>query len=116
MSRVVEGNGTYVGGGLEAYDRVLGEARARMIKEAIEEVNGVFVAAKTELVRKEWGNGTQTAAYEDFKDETINKLVGIAQVVGKPQCERQASEAGTTKITCTGQVKVPVVDVMAVEM
>ena len=116
LSRVVEGSGTYIGGGLEAYDHVLAEARTRMVKGAIETVNGIFVATKTEQMQKVWGNALNKAMYEDLKQETVSKLVGIAQIIGAPRCEREMSESGTTKIACTGMVKVPVVDVVKTEL
>ena len=116
LSQTVAGTGTYIGGGLEAYDQVRAEARTRMIKNAIETVNGIFVSAKTEQLQKVWGNAVNKATYEDLKQETVSKLVGIAQVIGIPRCERQMSEPGTTKITCTGSVKVPVVDVVKAEL
>ncbi len=116
MSQVVHSAGTYVGGGREAYDSVRAEARTRMIQNAIETVNGVFITAKTEQMQKVWGSALNKAMYEDLKQETVSKLVGIAQVIGEPRCERLASEPGTTKISCSGQVRVPVVDMVAMEL
>lgn len=116
ITQRVMGTGTYVGGGRESYDSVYSEAKTRMIRDAIDQVNGVFITAKTEVVQKSWQSGGQSSGYEDLKDETISKLVGTAKVMGEPRCERQASEAGTTKIHCQGDVSVPVVEVITTQL
>ena len=112
--KTVDAEGVYTGGGRESYDDVLSEAKTRMTRNAIDQVNGVFISAKTEIVQKRFSNGGQSASYEDFKDETLSKVMGIAHFQGQPNCQRENSETGTTKIHCIGRVEVPVVDIVTV--
>lgn len=113
--RTLSSEGSYIGGGRESYDAVQNEAKTRMIRQAIDEVNGVLISAKTEIVQKRFSNGEQSAGYEDFKDETLSKVMGVARVIGEPKCLRQSSEPGTTKIHCTGFIEVPLVDIVTLE-
>ncbi len=51
--KTLNSEGSYIGGGRESYDAVQDEAKTRMIRQAIDEVNGVLISAKTEIVQKQ---------------------------------------------------------------
>lgn len=112
-TKTINSEGSYTGGGRESYDEVQKEAKNRMIRNAIDQVNGVFIAGKTEVHQKSWQtSGGLSGGYEDFKDQTLSKVMGSAHLLGREQCHRESSEPGTTKIRCAGRVEVPVIDIV----
>ncbi len=112
LFRTVPSDGAYTGSDRESYESIKEVAVQRMIRKAIDEVNGVFIAAKTEVTQVALSRGETHSAYEDFKDQTVSKVAGFAKVEGAPHCARQSLDGGATRVSCQGNVRVPEVDVV----
>lgn len=110
--RVVPSEGNYTGSDRESLGAIREEAIQRMIRQAIDKVNGVFITAKTEVAQVSFSRGQLSTTYEDFKDEMVSKVAGFAKVEGTPQCWRTNLDGGATRVSCSGRVRVPEVDVV----
>ena len=111
VHKTVSSEGSYRGSDRESLSDIQAEAERRMIREAIDQVNGVFISAKTEIISTAISRGDNTATYRDFKDETLAKLFGFAKVQSK-DCQRQNLQAGITEVSCRGIVQVPEVEMV----
>lgn len=110
--RTVDSKGEYTGGERESYEAIKQVAQQRMIREAIDQVNGVFIKSKTEIHRTLISRGDNAATMLDVNDETISKVAGFAQMDGNPDCQRFNLDGGATKVVCEGRVRVPEVDIV----
>ena len=110
--RTVDSKGEYTGSERESYEAIKQVAQQRMIRDAIDQVNGVFIKSKTEIHRTLIARGDSAATMMDVNDETISKVAGFAQMDGNPDCQRFNLEGGATKVVCEGRVKVPEVDIV----
>lgn len=117
IHRLVNSSAYYDGSDRETYEEIQAEAEKRMILNAIDQVNGVFISAKTEITSTVLTRDKNINASTDLHDKTISKLFGFAKVTNK-NCfrENHLESKSITRVICKGLVRVPVVKVVKTEL
>ncbi|MBF0219016.1 MAG: hypothetical protein HQL49_05735 [Gammaproteobacteria bacterium] len=110
LTREVESEGEYIGGGRESYLEVESAAREAMLQQAVDSVNGVLVQSNIEIMKHAWTGSSGAGGYQNAKQRSLAQVLGTARPLGDPDCQRRDSPAGTTYIHCRGRVEVPLIE------
>jgi len=97
---------TVVGGEKDSLASLTEFAKQKAKLQAVEEVHGVLIAAKTQINTISVRNQNNQYSYQDMQSESVNEVLGIGKVK-KQQCDSSLTQDNTIKLTCKVLVEVP---------